>query len=277
MPKERVDHAQIPVLRLIWPLLVENILRTSLMSVDTLMLSRYSQKAVAAMSLVHQFAFFIMLIYMMVSLGASILISQNLGAKRSREAGLIGVGSLVLMVGLSVALSVLVALFAGPLVGLYELDADVAHYARQFLTLFGGLSFFMGLNLAQASIVRAWGYARESMWVSIISLLLTVAGNALCLFGPFGLPVLGMLGVAASTVLSQFIACILYHVIIRRSVEIQLPLDMLTRLPRSVYRAILTVGVPTAGENLSYNISQIVIFAMIARMGTHALATVGIV
>jgi putative MATE family efflux protein len=277
MSAERVEHAQIPVFHLVWPLFVENILRTSLMSVDTLMLSRYSQQAVAAMSLVNQFAFFIMLIYMMVSLGASILISQYLGANRRQDAGRIGVGSLVLMVGLSVILSVAVAALSGQIVALYRLDADVARYARQFLLIFGGLSFFMALNIAQASIVRAWGYPRESMWVNIICLLLTVGGNALCLFGPFGLPVFGMVGVALSTVVSQAVACVLYHFIMRRRGDIELPLQELTRLPRSIYRAILSVGVPTAGENLSYNISQIVIFAMIAQMGTNALATVGIV
>lgn len=36
------------------------------------------------------------------------------------------------------------------------------------------------------------------------------------------------------------------------------------------------MGVPTAGENLSYNVSQIVILSMVARMGTEALATCGI-
>ncbi len=65
-----VDRTRIPLLKLAWPILVENILRTSLMSVDTFMLSRYSQNAVAAMSLVNQFAFFIQLLYMMTSIGA---------------------------------------------------------------------------------------------------------------------------------------------------------------------------------------------------------------
>jgi Na+-driven multidrug efflux pump len=36
------------------------------------------------------------------------------------------------------------------------------------------------------------------------------------------------------------------------------------------------VGVPTAGENMSYNVAQIVILSMIAHMGTQALATYGI-
>lgn len=277
MRQPRTDHAEIPVVQLVWPLFVENILRTSLMSVDTVMLSRYSEKAVAAMSLVNQFAFFILLVYTMVSLGASILISQNLGAQRRREAALVGVGSLVLISGFSLVLSALMFLLAGPLIGLYGLDPEVAVYSKQFLAIFGGLSFFMALNIVQGSILRAWGYPLGSMWINTVSLVIAVVGNALCLFGPFGFPILGVVGVAFSNVFSQVVACVLYHLVMRKRTEIDLPLGEARRIPSSTYRAILAVGVPTAGENLSYNVSQIAIFAMIARMGTDALAAVGIV
>ena len=270
------DRTRIPLLKLAWPILVENALRTSLMSVDTFMLSRFSQDAVAAMSLVNQFAFFIQLLYMMVAIGASILITQNLGAGRRREAGQVGVASLVLIVVFSLVLSGMLALIAGPVLRLYRLDPAVALYARQFLTLYGGLSFFMAFNTAQASILRAWGHPRVPMIVNIIALALTMCGNALCLFGLFGFPVLGVLGVAASTVASQVVACVLYALIFRRKKDIELPIGEIGRIPRSVYKAVLAVGIPTAGEFLTYNLSQILILSMIAGMGTRALATYGI-
>ncbi len=276
VPLATADRTRISLVRLAWPIFVENLLRTSLMSVDTFMLSRYSENAVAAMSLVNNFAFFIQLLYMMASVGASILISQNLGAGNKRQAGLVGLGSLSLIVGLSVGVSAAVALLTRPIVGLYNLEPDVALYSRQFLTIYGGLSFFMAFNIGQASILRAWGYPADPMIVNITALLLTVAGDALCLFGPFGFPVLGVVGVASSTVASQVVACVLYAIIMRRKTEIDLPLSRLTRIPASVYKSVLAVGVPTAGEQISYNVSQIVILSMVARMGTEALATFGI-
>ncbi len=270
------DRTQISLLRLAWPIFVENLLRTSLMSVDTFMLSRYSESAVAAMSIVNNLAFFIQLLYLMASIGASILISQNLGAGNRRQAGLLGVGSMSLIVAVSVAVSAAVALLAGPVLDLYHLDPDVALYGRQFLVIYGGLSFFMAFNIGQASILRAWGHPGDPMIVNVIALVLTVAGDALCLFGLFGFPVLGVIGVASSTVASQVVACILYAFIIRSRTEIELPLSRMTRIPASIYKSVLAVGVPTAGENISYNVSQIVIMSIVARMGTDALATFGI-
>jgi putative MATE family efflux protein len=274
-PVER-DRAQIPLLQLAWPLLVENILRISLMSVDTLMLSHYSARSVAAMSLANQFGFFIQLLYMTVSTGASILITQNLGAGRRREAGLVGVGSLTLVLGFSLVVSTAFAIGAGPLIRLYHLDPDVERYAYQFIGLYGGLSFFMAVNIAQASILRAWGHTRDPMLVNVTCLVLTVLGNALCLFGPFGFPVLGVAGVAASTVFSQAVACVLCFVAIRRRREIELPLAEAPRVPGRLYRAMLAIGIPSAGEGLSYNLSQIAIMAMLSTLGAGPLATYGI-
>ena len=275
-PSVPPDRAQIPLLQLAWPLLVENLLRSSLMSVDTVMLGRYSAKAVAAMSIVMQYAFFIQLLYMTVSIGASILIAQNLGAGRRQEAGLIGVGSLTLMLLLSLGVSTLAVVAAGPLLSLYGLDPEVALYGRQFLTLYGGLSFFMAVNIGQASILRSWGYPRDPMFVNVLGLILTVCGNALCLFGPFGFPVLGVVGVAASTVFSQAVACLLTFLLIRRRKEVALPMREAGRIPGRLYRAMLAIGIPTAGENISYNVSQIATLAMLAKLGTASLTTYGV-
>jgi len=270
------DRAEIPLLQLAWPIFIENILRTSLMSVDTFMLSRYSERAVAAMSVVNQFSFFLQLLYMTVSTGASILITQHLGAGRRREARLIGVGSLTLALGFSLGVSSVFTLVTRPLIGLYGLDPDIEHYACQFLALYGGLSFFMAVNVAQASILRAWGHTGDPMLVNVLSLVLTVLGNTLCLFGPFGFPVLGMVGVAASTVLSQAVGCGLCFIAIRRRREIALPFAEVARIPGRLYSAILAIGIPTAGENIAYNLQQIAIMAMLARLGAGPLATYGI-
>jgi putative MATE family efflux protein len=276
MASAQRSGADSPLLQLAWPLLVENILRTSLMSVDTFMLSRYSPNAVAAMSLVSQFSFFVQLLYMTVSTGASILMTQHLGAGNRREAGRIAIASLTLVFAFSLVFSSAFAVGTGPLIRLYDLEPDVANYAREFLTIYGGLSFFMAMSIAQASILRSWGHPRDPMLVNVLCLLLTVAGNSLSLFGPFGLPVLGVAGVACSTVFSQAIGSVLCYVALRRRREIELSLRQAMRVPRRLYSAMLAVGIPTAGENLSYNLSQIAITAMLSNLGGAPLATYGI-
>ncbi|NUM35931.1 MAG: MATE family efflux transporter [Candidatus Brocadiae bacterium] len=272
-----IDRTKIPLSKLVLPMFVENIIRTSLMSVDQLMLYAYSEKAVAAISVVSQMAFFIQLIYMMVTMGASIHISQNLGAGNRKEAGLICLGSFVLIGILSTVLSFFVFLFAAPILRLFPLETKVYEYAWQFLTIYGCGSIFMALNIVQAAILRSYGHPKDPMAVNAIALAFTIGGNALCLFGPFGFPIFGVIGVAIVTVISQFIALWIMGSRIQKHKDIEIPFQKIREVPKYIYRKILEVGIPTAGENISYNTSQIFITSMIASLGTDSLAAYSLV
>jgi putative MATE family efflux protein len=266
-----LDRTQISLIQLTWPILVENLLRISLASVDVFMLSFYSGKAVAAVGLINQFVFFLQLLYLMVANGAGILISQHLGARQEKEAGLISLGSISLSIAFAAVLSVAMFFSADAILRLYKLDNEVHHFAWQFLAIYSLGSIFTALSMVQGAILRMHGHTREPMVVSIIANIINVVGNYLFIFGPFGIPVLGVVGVALSTVFSQAVSCIILSFRIRARRDIGLPFRQIFSVPRRVYGKILSVGIPTAGENLSYNIGQIVIMRIIAGLGTDAL------
>jgi putative MATE family efflux protein len=270
------DKTKLSLAALGTPILVENLIRSSLLVVDQFMLNRFSEKAAAAMSSVNQFSFFIQLLYVMVAMGMTILISQGLGAGKKDEAGRTALAGVIIMTLFSVVISVAVALLARPIVGLYELEPEVGAMAARFLAIYGAGSFFMAMNIAQANILRAYGHASDAMAVNVVALVVTIIGNAVSLYGPFGLPVLGITGVALANVAGQFVAFWLMALRLRSRKEIRLRWSESRSLPSSAYLAILKVGVPTAGENLSYNTAQIVMVSFIARMGTQALAAYGL-
>jgi putative MATE family efflux protein len=259
------------------PIFIENIIRTSLLVVDQFMLNHYSEKAAAAMSSVNQLSFFIQLLYTMVAMGVTILVSQGLGAGKKKEAGRTALAGMIIMTLFSVAISIGVAFLAGPILGLYALDEEVGRMAARFLTIYGAGSFFMAMNIAQASILRAYGRSADAMSVNVVALGVTILGNAISLYGLFGLPVLGITGVAVSNVAGQFVAFWLMGMRIRSRKEILIRWSESRSLPPKDYLSILRVGVPTAGENLSYNCAQIVVVSFIARMGTQTLAAYGLV
>jgi putative MATE family efflux protein len=125
--------------------------------------------------------------------------------------------------------------------------------------------------MVQSANLRAHGHSREPMVVNIIGNVINVFGNYLFIFGPCGIPVLGVLGVALSTVTSQAVGCAIMAKRIKKFHDIELPLKNILKVPGSVYRDILKIGVPTAGENLSYTIGQLLIMKIIAGFGTSSL------
>jgi putative MATE family efflux protein len=271
--EEKINRASLPMLSLTIPLLFENGFRILLSSVDTFMLSSWSQKAVAAAGMIGQYIFFIQILFNVICIGTSIVLSQYLGAKRNKEAEQVTQGS-VLMISL-VALFIMLLIFFGaaPLLSLYSIEDDVRHMAWQYLVIFGGFgAFFMALNMLQGTVLRAYGYTKDAMYIAIVANILNILGNAISLYGFFGLPVLGIAGVAASSAFSQLAASIILAIRIRQKKDVRFPLKRWRDVSPSMYRVVLSVGVPTAGENLSYNVAQIVIMVMVSTFGTWAMS-----
>ena len=264
----------LPMVKLTLPIAMEQFFRILVSSVDTMMLSSYSNDAVAAVGLVSQYVFFLTLIFSVIGTGCSIVLAQYLGAQKpEHELNHIAQAGTVMVFFASLFLSALVLLGTGPLLSCYTLEDSVRTYAWQYFVIYGGIcSFFNAFSLLQGAILRSYGYTGEAMVVSITANLVNVLGNALSLYGWFGLPVLGVPGVAGASGLSMVVSCIMFAYFIRRRRDVVFHLRKITKVPRDAFKMVLKVGVPTAGESLSYNVSQITVMAMISTLGTYAMS-----
>lgn len=258
------------IVALTWPIFIETLLQSLLGISDIFMLSHYSDNAVAAVGLTTQLMFFMMVMSMMVSTGASILISQNNGAGRTQKATDIGVASVTLSLGLAVIMGTSMFFGAHGIIGLFALEPKVAGYGYDYLLICGSLSIGLVMNIAFAAILRSYGFTRSAMLVTLSTGLMNVLGNYIALYSPFGLPVYGVTGVAISTVTSQMIGALIMLAVIR-SKRIPLPMQRLKLLPRSTYWSVMRIGLLNAGEMLSYNVAQMTIIYFISQMGTLSL------
>lgn len=272
--KNKINRGALPMLRLTFPIAMEQLFRILVMSADTMMLSSYSNDAVAAVGLVSQYVFFLTLVFSVIGTGCSIVLAQYIGAQKTKkELNHIAQSSAVMVGTVCIILMALVFFGTGPLLNCYELEDSVRLYAKQYFIIYGGICcFFNAFSLLQGAILRSYGHTSEAMIVSIIANIINVVGNALSLYGWFGLPIFGVKGVAWSSGISMIVSCILFAYFIARKEDVEFSLKGITKVPLQSYRLVLSVGVPTAGESLSYNICQIVIMAMISTLGTYAMS-----
>ena len=274
MSQQRLNKGSLPMLKLTLPLAMEQFFRILVSSIDTMMLSGYSEKAVAGVGLMGQYVFFLNLLFSVIGTGTSIVLAQYIGAQKSdKELNYIAQASSVMATIISLVLTALVIFGTGPLLSCYELETEVRQFAWEYFIIYGGIAcFFTAFIQLQSAILRSYGYTKETMYVSIVANILNVLGNAIALYGLFGLPVLGVKGVAASSAFSMIASFVLFAIIIKRKKDVMFDLKGIKNVPRNFYRIILSVGVPTAGESLSYNMSQIVIMAMISSLGTYVMS-----
>lgn len=262
------------MVKLTVPLALEQFFRILVSSLDTFMLSTYSEKAVAGVGLVTQYVFFLNLIFSVIVTGTTIILAQYLGAEKSdEELNQISQASSVMVTIISLALTVVVLFGTAPILSCYTLEEEVRQSAYDYFIIYGGIcAFFCAFSLLQSGILRSYGYTKEAMYVTVIANLINVAGNAISLYGFFGLPILGVKGVAWSSGISMIASCIILQCIIVRKKDVQFNLKGIKKVPLKIYQIILSIGVPTAGESISYNVAQIVVMAMISTLGTFAMS-----
>jgi len=282
---QNIDRVNLPLMHFAWPIMIENIIRVAITSADVVMLSYYAEEAVAATGVINQLVFLINLLYLMVASGASILISQNLGAGNAAAAGRVAQGSIMLLGVFSILLSASLCICADPVIGFFKLDRNVHAFAMEYFVIYSAGSVYVALCMILATIIRSYGHSRGPMLVNVVAMAINVCGNYISIFhnfavravgerlhGPFGISISVIQGVAVSTIVSQIAAAAILYMMMRRRKDIVLEKGGYFKVPPAVYRRILAVGVPTAGENLSYNLGQIMIMRMVATLGTNAMA-----
>ncbi|OMP26638.1 MULTISPECIES: MATE family efflux transporter [Bacillus] len=257
---------------LTWPIFIEISLYMLMGSADTLMLSQYSDNSVAAVGVSNQLLNLLIVMFSFVTTGTTIVIAQLLGADRKQEATQVAYVSLGTNFLISFVISLLMFVLAVPILHMMGLSSELMPDAAVFLQIVGLLSFIQALIMTYSAILKSYGYTRDTMYVTIGMNLLNVAGNYLVIFGPFGFPVLGVMGVAFSTSLARLIGLMAMILIVRRRIGLRFSLKSMFHIQRTHLKRLLKIGIPSAGEQLSYNGSQMIITLFITFMGTQALA-----
>lgn len=258
---------------LAWPIFVEQGLRVLIGTVDTFMVSHLGDAAVGGVGVAMQVVILFVILFAIIGIGSSVVITHHLGAKDRAGADRISITAIAANTWIGVGASVLVCLLAEPMLRLMSLPAEAMEFAKPFLVLMGGTLFLEALNVSISSILRAHTHTRDAMWVTVGQNILNVIGNCLLLFGLCGFPKLGVLGVAISGVVSRVAACIALWILLEWRTHLKLRVRDFFAIQRDKLGSILHIGLPAAGEHTSWWLAFMVITRFCAEMGGSELAT----
>lgn len=255
------------------PIFIETLLVMMLGAVDTFMLSRYSDNSVAAVGVVNQIMNLIFLLFEVISLGTSILCSQYIGAKRQdKVVQVVGI-SLIFNLLSGIIVSAGLYLSADRLLMMMGLRPDLMSYGLPYMKIVGGFAFLQAISLSLSAALRSADKAKYPMYVSIVMNVLNIFGNYVLIFGKFGMPALGVEGAAISTSFCRFVSVVILLVVLFKKHIPSFPKELFTPFPWIELKNLLKIGIPSAGEHMSYSLSQVVITYFINMIGNQALAT----
>ncbi|MZQ86520.1 MATE family efflux transporter [Paenibacillus sp. 5J-6] len=256
-----------------WPLFIESSLQVFMRTSDTFIVSHVSDQAVAAVGVSNQLIIFLFLLLQVISTGSAIVISQYLGANKGGDVKKFAAGAIALNCLFGFVISLCIICFSKQLLQPFGLEPATLEQARIYLSIVGGSLFVQAVNLTIAAITQVHGYTRYTMTVSLGINLVNLTGSILCIFGPFGFPKLGVPGVAISAIFSQLIGLIVYSFILKKIIRLNLSFTDFYKARFVDLKKILTIGIPTAGSQLVYSISQLMTTYFITQLGAEMLST----
>lgn len=266
-----------PVKReLVWltvPIFVETLLIMSLGAIDTFMLSRVSDASVGAVGLANQIVSFCFIIFEVINLGTSVLCAQYLGATMKKEMETVVGVSLVVNLVFGLMISGLFYFFPEKIMSYVGLTGDMLPIGAGYMKIVGAFAFVQALSMTLSACLRAVNKAYWPMAVVLIVNILNIIGNYAFIFGKFGAPALGAEGAAISTVTARCVATVALFIIVFTTTVRCFPWEIFRRWPSDVLRNLMKIGLPSAGEQMSYYFSQLVIAFFITGLGLEALAT----
>ena len=257
--------------KILFPLLVEQILAVALGMFDSMMVSSVGEAAVSGVSLVDSISILLINVFSALATGGAVVCSQFLGHKDTEGArssakqlyyAVFAVSSLLMTIALVFSSQILHLIFG-------KVEADVMAFAKTYFVITAISYPFLGLYNGGAALFRAMGNSKISLYVSLAMNLLNVGGNALLIYG-FKL---GVAGAAISTLAARIFGAAVM-LILSHNRKNTIYVDNILRFRPSfpIIRRILRIGIPGGMENGMFQVGKLLTQSLVASLPTAIIA-----
>lgn len=189
------------------PIIIQNLITTSLNLVDTFMIGQVGETELAAVGIANQYYFLFSLFIFGVSGGAAVLIAQLWGKKDMGSIQKVLAHAMKNVFFITLIFVCLAGLYAESIIALFNSDHHVIHQGSAYLriTLIG--YFFTSLSFILASALRSINNTKMPMYASLFGLVANVVFNYILIFGHLGFDPMHVRGAALATVISRTLEC----------------------------------------------------------------------
>ena len=190
----------------IWSILVlHNVITLGVNLLDNVMVSAYSEAAMAGVSAVNQVQFLFQQLMLGTGDAVVVLGSQYWGQKRTDPIKRFAVGALLLGAALSLLFFAVSAIAPAAVVSLFTVDPAIHAAGVEYLKIMKYSFLIFALTNLLLSVLRSVETVRIGFWVSLSTLLVNGGLNYLFIEGHLGFPRLGVTGAAIATLAARVV------------------------------------------------------------------------
>ena len=261
------------------PVMLQQLVAVGLNLVDTIMVGKLSENALAAVGAANQIYFIYSVAIFGVFSGAAVYAVQYWGIKDVVNFRKVMGIDYIMCFALTVPAIAAARLFGPQLVSLFTDDAEVIDLAVQYLDIacisyiFSGLSFVITYNSRSVAILKV------PTAISMSAVLMNVFLNFCLIYGKLGFPELGVRGAAIATLTARICECaamMSYIYIFSKEHPLKAKISEMIHIEKAMFVKVMKTASPVIANEGLWAISTAIVFAIYGQISAAALAIVQI-
>lgn len=265
------------VLALAVPLMIQQLVTSSLNLVDNLMIGQLGDAALGGVAASNRFFIIGLFSVMGVLSAAAVFIAQYFGAKDEDNMKEAFRFSIVSALGISMIFFALATFFPEKIIGFFTDDKDILVAGVQYMSIVGIAMIPQALSGSMASAMRSVGETRIPLYIGIFAVLTNATLNYLLIFGHLGLPELGIQGAAIATVIARLVELSLLLMVMKNRVfHFTTRIADLLRISKRNIKKISVKALPLMTNELFWSFGMATLFKFYATRGGEVISGISI-
>ena len=261
------------------PIMFSNVISQVQMLIDRIFLGQMDTMYMSALGNVNSPLWTTMSFCFSLTIGASILISQNVGAKstdkvESYAASLIKWNNVIPVL----------LFFFWTFCGKYVFTAlgaseDLMPMCLEYTKYFAPIFLIIGLESSFSVIMQTSNHTQPMVWFGIIRAGLNIILDWIMIFGKFGCPQMGIKGAAIATTIAEYAGCLFTFFIVLKSSKLPTRPALKNTLsaPPKPFLSSIMLGINSALEDFGWNIGNLVLIRILNSIDKMAAGIYSIV
>ena len=266
-PAEKTSSADVFVLSV--PLFIELFMQIMVGNVNQMMLAPHGTDPAAAVGNALQILNIITIALSAMGTASTVLVTRVLGnASSKRTISEIATVALVVNMALGALKTAVLFAFWPQFFSWLHIDATLWGMGSSFLLIVGSTTILQGAFFAITALLRSFARVGDVMGASLAMNAVNVGVGLVLVNGLGGVPALGVEGTAAANVAARVVGLGLAAFMLLRHTDVRPSPRLLRPFPKKTLKNMLGVGIPSSGEQMNYDLAQIVILSFINVLGT---------
>ncbi len=254
------------LVRLATPMVLQNIITTSLGFIDTFMVGLLGNAEMAAVTAANVPIFIIQVIIFGFQSGMAVLVSQYWGRGDTDNINRCMGVALYAVVGFSATLALVTFLFPVQVLSLITPNRTLVELGTSYIQIVGFSYIFNGINSIYAGLHRSTEFPMFGTALFAVSMVSNTVLNYILIFGKLGAPTMGITGAAVATLTSrviEFAVAMAFAAVNRR---IPLKASCILRPGRQILRSFIKYSSPVVCNEAMWSIGTSMLTVIMGHM-----------